>query len=160
MFISEAIHSALVILGELASTESCRRISPKQISEENNIPQEIIDKVVLRLTDMGYIRMKNEPEANSKYSADINLYLTKHPDELYITDIIKQFNKNSFSGSYINTNGEQLPQSQLTYCINRLRRRAERLLETRMQGMSLNVLVAWASIKNEEPAELSSKNCV
>lgn len=150
MFISEVIHSALVVLGELAARGNDSGITPKQIAQKNNIPQTTIEKVVIELVNMGFIKMKRKHADDTSNGTENSLFLAKHPDEIYVADVIKHFNKGGFKGWYTDANGEELPPSKLSSCINQLRWRGEQFVERQMRGVSINVLATWSSFKKEE----------
>ena len=150
MFISEVIHSALVVLGELAARENDCGISSKQIAQKNKIPQDNIEKIVIELVNMGFIQIRNRQGGNTACDSEKCLFLAKHPDEIYVSDVIKKFNKKEFEGCYVDANGEKLPPSRLSSCINQLRWRGEQFLERQMRGVSINVLATWSSFKKEE----------
>lgn len=150
MFVSEVIHSALVVLGELAARENNCGISSKQIAQKKKNLQANIEKIVIELVNIGFVQIRNRQGDNTACGSEKYLFVAKHSDEIYVSDVVEKFNKKEFKGWYVDANGEELPPNRLSSCINQLRWRGEQFLERQMSGVSINVLATWSSFKKEE----------
>lgn len=132
MIISQSSHCGLIIITELALNYERNGLTIRKISETHHIPEHILDPVLEKLCRTGLLRHESGKDNQ------LFFFLQRKLDAICLWDIIRIFEQDFFSGSFLDEqSGKILQSSHLTSIINQERKHISKYLVSRFKKMNI-----------------------
>lgn len=132
MLLTQASHSGLIIILELALNYDKQGLTLDAISKANNIPICLLECVAPKLIQAGIVRSEKMNDGNEYY------FLEREPSSITMLDVMQIFEEPIFTGVFIDeASGDCLKESLLSRIVNSERKQVKRYLTTRFKKMTI-----------------------